>query len=796
MIQLRHGRQPALQFGKTMRTHESPAVPAPADEPAAAAQALRAAPPAPRMYVAGTPHAHCTPLAQAVWQHLTAANPELQGGVHMDDDDGGMPLQTLAAAEPDARFIVLADSPTRALAHWIGGAGSGTPEQALARWCEGVRRLLDHAHRRPDHCLLVDAAEAAAAPEALALALNRWNATLADPAQPAWAAARPAPTIDPLCMVLAQQLVPADSAAQRLFEELHASCVPLTEEELPAGTDAAAALQSYRVLSVEHGAAAEAESLAAAHERLAQAAESGAAALKAELAESRQESELLLLQLHQVQEELEAVFAQQQQSEQRWQGQAAAHAELEQQHRATVDSLSQKLRDTQAALQQFQDAAVQAQAETRQAQAATRQAQHMAASQLAGLQAEMNDLRHNLQRQSADLGQARADAETASGQLQPLREALARESQARRHAEAAAAGLRSELDASRQEGELLLLQLHQVQEELEQHFLQHKELETAARTTTVSAAGQAVRAGGIRLVQAAEELPHRHLHFELQQVQLGARSLQVVETRLAEHHGRPGLVLFDSGAEARPLSAWRSTGQEGGRDYLLLVPADAPSMALLQQLGSSDWQWVQGLARLLQQHLADNGDSLPAHWRTVAARLCRQLDDLPARFRYDSLSVLSDPQQAGALRVAFGGVQYGDRALGTVELRWQTAGQGLHWLAPEQAGAVPLALWPVDTEGHLQPSWQVPVGTAFETAGKRQAWAAMPAADRALLLALLDALPGAAAHAPDTALPAGMTHGLLAGAAAGLHKDARRTLNSLRVRNVARRLLTPVHRNA
>ena len=141
------------------------------------------------------------------------------------------------------------------------------------------------------------------------------------------------------------------------------------------------------------------------------------------------------------------------------------------------------------------------------------------------------------------------------------------------------------------------------------------------------------------------------------------------------------------------------------------------------------------------------------------------------------------------LCVEFGSAVFGERSLGTVRLRWQFAQHGLRWLAPADPDAVPLAQWPVLADGSLQPTLALPVGNVLASGGKRREWAGMSAADRLLLLALLDALPGPAEHVPDSALPRGLTRDALAASAAELHKDARRTLDTLRARDVARRLL-------
>ena len=136
------------------------------------------------------------------------------------------------------------------------------------------------------------------------------------------------------------------------------------------------------------------------------------------------ESELLLLQLHQVQEELEHMFLEHQ-------GCGAGLAQATQQ----LQAVQQALQDVTAAKDQTEN----------QAQVLYQQAQD-ASNAMAALQA------------------ANAQLEADNAQL-----AQARDHEAQAKVQAMAVN-----DAQAQESELLLLQLHQVQEELEHYFLQHQ----------------------------------------------------------------------------------------------------------------------------------------------------------------------------------------------------------------------------------------------------------------------------------------------------------------------------------
>jgi hypothetical protein len=349
-------------------------------------------------------------------------------------------------------------------------------------------------------------------------------------------------------------------------------------------------------------------------------------------------------------------------------------------------------------------------------------------------------------------------------------------SQGQLPATAGGSGQLQDLSAAQQENELLLLQLHQVQEELERYYLASKAEEQMAGLGL-----SRLQVEHIRSEPGSDEPPHRHLRLRLEGVSASGGRWSTLDARLVEHVGRPGLALFADGTGRKPLSAWQVGGHENGREFMLLVPSDAHGARLLQPMGSADWRLVTGLAELAQHHVQTLPISGP--WRTVAARLCRQLVDLPARLRYDALSTAPTGPQSATFEVRIGEATFGTRALGEIVLRWDAQGERLHWQAPNDVMRLPLASWPVEPDGALAPALSLPLGSKHPFAAKRAFWSALGPLDRDLVLGVLDALRGAARQIPSTAM-----HDL-ARCAAGWRWEARRLLLLLRGRALARRLL-------
>jgi hypothetical protein len=290
-----------------------------------------------------------------------------------------------------------------------------------------------------------------------------------------------------------------------------------------------------------------------------------------------------------------------------------------------------------------------------------------------------------------------------------------------------------------------------------------------------------------------DEPPYRHLQVQIDDLHVAGRHHPALTVRLVEHLGRPGLVLFGSGDAEPALSAWAPSGDEEGRPYLLLVPSDEPGRKRLEGMGTADWLAVTGIASLLQDTVSDAAATLPAHWPVVAARLVRQLQALPPRLRYDTLqtvrAALPGDGAEPCFDATFGGVRFGTQDLQRLHLRWRPrsgpAAPALEWLLDADAAQPPLADWPVNGDATLLAALALPVGPALSRAQQRAWWARWSAADQALLLAVLDALPAAARRLPDEALPAGMTHDALATLASRSHHEARRALTGLHLRQTA-----------
>lgn len=414
-----------------------------------------------------------------------------------------------------------------------------------------------------------------------------------------------------------------------------------------------------------------------------------------------------------------------------------------------------------------------------------------AVAKVAAMQGELATLTRQAEGLGAQLGallqerdalQQRADV--LGAQLDALR--LEAQAQASRQADELAAAS-SKQDALQQENELLLLQLHQVQEELEHYFLQARDLQAKADADAARAApvpGVVEVAIGDIVPEAERDTPpHRELTFSVRQVRAGTREVVESTVRLVEHHGHPGLVVFGGGGDMPPLfAAWQPGGQEDGRPYALLIPSDAHSAPLLDAMDSADWLLLHTLVLRLERLLQAPPVPLQPHWSALARRLRDAMQDLPPRLRHQGLKV-EPAADDGAQTLHFERVLYGARQLARVSVRWQPEQARLALLAGDAACGPPLPSWPCDAQGTPLPSLELPLSS--RDADAHEPWRRLGAADRAFVLALLGAWPP--------------TLGQVAGGSESLRAQAERMLAPLPhpglrpglFRRAARRVLRP-----
>ncbi len=689
-------------------------------------------------------------------------------------------LPALGRRFPRAHALLWLQPPEECLAAWIAGGGHGDAAAVLAPWRAAAEAMLGHLQRHHERSLMLDVAEWRAHPGA---AGERLSAFLGLPAPAAWPAPPPAP--EPLPLALAGALMAGRADLQRLHAECLAACVPLAdagpggvpalrsafgERELALAADQWRQTQDHATQAQRQLAAAQAEAARAQAQHAAALAEARAALerQRAEAAQTTAQHEAALAEARTALERQRADAAQT--TAQHEAALAEARTALERQRAEATQTTAQHeaaLAEARAALERQRAEAAQAQArhdaraQALEAQGRS-QGQALADSQtaLAALQAEHARLTADHASTRAELAAAHAElarARQSQATLQATHDALVTEHdtvvdtwlalqerwlQGQAEAAQAQSQMQARLAQLQTEQRTMLRHLHEQQDQIDR---------TAREREQLAALGSPLRADTVtlRALEAGPERdqpPHCEIGFVLHDVQAPDRTHPRVLCRLVEHHGRAGLALLQAPGGEPPLRAWAPSGQEDGRDFVLLIPQDDDGRRRLESLGTSDRLFVEAIAARLEAALA--GDRLRGpRWRPVALQLREQLWREPPRWRYDRLEVRAVD---GGHLLAFREVLCGGFRAHGVELMWRPGHGGaaaLMW--PADATDPPLlSAWPRGDDGRLLPACPLPLDTGGPRAERRARWRALPPADRELVLAMLQALAGMAAGQP------------------------------------------------
>lgn len=170
---------------------------------------------------------------------------------------------------------------------------------------------------------------------------------------------------------------------------------------------------------------------------------------KAQIERSEQENKLLISQLHQVQEELEKYYLQ---------------------HQKTTEQLK-SIEQQKQQLQAQADAKAKLESELNTLKDAKQKAEQLANEQKSKLQAE-TDAKKKLESEIANLKEVKQKSDNLVKEKQKLESELASLKEAKQKAEQQAKASNN----AKQENDLLISQLHQVQEELERYYLENQKL--------------------------------------------------------------------------------------------------------------------------------------------------------------------------------------------------------------------------------------------------------------------------------------------------------------------------------
>jgi hypothetical protein len=599
-------------------------------------------------------------------------------------------------------FVLLFIGAEEAVAAYIEQAEPRelTLEQVLDAWRQRHEALLRFGLRYPKRCLMLDAEEALAQPEVVAEQLNtKWRLPLdASRCQPT------SPTASPMARFLAGQLLRDYPEIEALQREITASVTRLSAA--PAGTSFTPAraelIDSYRSLldrsqeqnqiqllqeqcarldqlyqrtlgnyqqQYQEFQARNRESgeqmralrgqLAEAHELLG----STAAQFEAELSQAREaakrqerdlqilegklgggveENELILLQLTQVQEELELAVTQREELKK-------TGAEKKRALEAHQAKLAQALKQGDDLQKQL--------------------------AQIINIRDERSKVADASQQK---LTQVELDKKKLESEIKKYKDSEAHHAQAIKT-------LGHKVKEGEEENELLLMQMHQVQEELEHYFLNNRELrgenaELDARLRKMQEHYPGyVEFGAVEVLEAA---PQRAT-WRLNDLALAGQSFKELRFTTVIEHGMAGFVF----SREVPVSQHFFKRWPVDQAELMLLPLGTPaqvkerSVALLA-LGTGEWTRLLALSDFLIMLLEKQPHALKApidfranEWLDGLRTLKTDLVQFPAVLRFDQLKLKREQVNPDYehLWLAFENLSVGERSIPRFEFRLSCA---------------------------------------------------------------------------------------------------------------------------
>lgn len=494
--------------------------------------------------------------------------------------------------EPQTRFVLVHTPIEHVLAHALENAASDSIDvnAVITTWITYNTEFLRFYHRNRERCIIVDAANVLENPSQLVqAAITAWNLNLSMNATQSARTARD----NPLARLLANQIAQNHPEAGSLRLEMQA-CLSLsqtdsTEPALPNALHAEAIAQ-LRTLRRAESRLAEAAALSVAHTALTKEnADLIAANDSLRNANARLNSETT--------------------------AQVAAHAKLN-------EELA-KLKEEQAKLKN----------------------EH----------ARLNDekVKLNIQHQTA-----LNEHKTNAGQLQLKLDTLNKEKAALSNA---ATALRAELEARareavnqakqfdqsrqalEQENELLLMQLHQVQEELETFFLGHHALQAANADHLVSMQRVMTRYpdycdwGSVEAIAVDANAQIPAVRWRIEGMRVGGQRIGAFEVSTVVLNGHPGWY-FDGPHASSPLRAYATEASSAGR----LVQ---PAVADLSNMSASDWELLQTLASVFSDAFQNPAAGLrgldfdTAFWLDQLKNMKVQLQKAANVWRFDQVTL-------------------------------------------------------------------------------------------------------------------------------------------------------------
>lgn len=327
------------------------------------------------------------------------------------------------------------------------------------------------------------------------------------------------------------------------------------------------------------------------------------------------------------------------------------------------------------------------------------------------------------------------------------------------------ADLQSQLDQlqtqqkeATEENELLLLQLHQVQEELEHYFLQYQDIKQKSETTEQRLDRVLTDNPNYFSFDQIECEPEGRnddrLHWTISGLFGAGRYWETCRLDTIIEKGIAGFVFKKDRQGASPLATWPKLCEH--QQEVVCIPTGTPENAsqdakVLKTLSTSDWRLVTLLPQILTNALSHN-PKVAQHTKGLKDALHNSnaifKKHIPAKLRYDKAEVIKTVTNPDYENVGFRltNLSIGDRALPEFEFRLSCANVTRHRFGsdpklefPLLKGAPQFESWYAESEDEFGPKLELRF--ALPDAMDLEVWNNLKSTDKNLIAGLISRLP-------------------------------------------------------
>ncbi|GAB3479703.1 coiled-coil domain-containing protein [Azotobacter salinestris] len=320
----------------------------------------------------------------------------------------------------------------------------------------------------------------------------------------------------------------------------------------------------------------------------------------------------------------------------------------------------------------------------------------------------------------------------------------------------------TQLEEAESENELLLVQVHQTQEELEQYLLQSQAIQTQLdeqhrRLEKIQARYPNYWFDSLEASLLDSNDPQQAVQWRLTDVYLGKRLIPEIHFKTILVNGLANIIIQRTAGISSPAPLLRWPGAFASSEELPFIPSKGPAIqgsnAALSGLGPTDWNSLKILVKHLASLLVKPADSrLPKRLDTTALRngllvFEQILAKWPKVLRYDSIQSQEEalPGNAYGLSLKLRNLHFGDHqwpeldySLATIHTAKKPFGQNIRLEFPESTRSA-LDNW--FAESHDERGPRLELRFTQPDVMDTFVWNTLAQNDRQLIGALIGGLP-------------------------------------------------------